>query len=361
MLKKIGITIAVLLVVGAVLAYMNQQVIMTAMMRSQIGPEYAFSVEKAPQAPDYSNTIHWAAWPGVSNPSNDRPEGLPEAIDSGVAVFFVHPTSYMQKENWNQPLGDEDANWVVDNRILRHQASVFNGCCEIYAPRYRQATFFSFMVQEEEGKQPLDLAYSDVAKAFDYFLTQLEDNQPFIVAGHSQGTFHSARLVREKIAGKELQQRLVAAYLIGFSVEHSQLGGLPTCQSATETGCAVGWNATDGDNPGLFPDVENLLCTNPLTWKEDQLHAGNNLNKGGIGYPSYGPPAAGEDVTKMEIEVGAADAQCVNNGTLIVTNLQSLAFPSRMFGGSMHVYDYSLYHMNIRENVAQRIAAYQSK
>ena len=166
-------------------------------------------------------------------------------------------------------------------------------------------------------------------------------------------------LVAEKVAGTDLMQRMVAAYLVGFSITHEQLGGIPACTSATQTGCAVGWNAMDGEGAGAFSGSGNLLCTNPLTWLRDDEYAGHELNIGAIGYPSYGAAEDGEDITLMEIEIGIADAQCFN-GQLAVQDLRSTSFPARMLGNSMHVYDYSLYHMNIRTNVAERIASYQS-
>jgi hypothetical protein len=81
------------------------------------------------------------------------------------------------------------------------------------------------------------------------------------------------------------------------------------------------------------------------------------LNTGAIGYPSYGAAADDEDFTRMEVETGIADAQCID-GQLAILDLRSESFPSRMVGNSMHVYDYSLFHMNIRANVAQRVAAF---
>ena len=94
--------------------------------------------------------------------------------------------------------GDAAANWIVDELVLRHQASVFNGCCEIYAPRYRQATIYSFL-DHTNGAQALALAYGDVVRAFNTFLNRIEPQQPFVVAGHSQGTRHAAELVREHV------------------------------------------------------------------------------------------------------------------------------------------------------------------
>lgn len=348
----IGIVVAVLLAAG----YLFRGQLIMALVGSQIAPEHAFDEALAPAAPDYSQAQYWAALPSIEDPSDQRPNGV-ERQSTGTAVFFVHPTSYFGKHNWNQPLDDADANWIVDERVLRHQASIFNSCCEVYAPRYRQATFYSFLDRDGSGKQALAFAYNDVLAAFEAFLTRLTPEQPFILAGHSQGTRHATQLLRERIAGSPLQQRMVAAYLVGFDIRHDELGGVPACASATQTGCAVGWNAVDGRNSGIYGGRQNLLCTNPLNWTADGSYAAHELNRGAIGYPTFGLANENEDVTKMVVEAGAADAQCVA-GQLLIPELRTQSFPSRMSGSSMHVYDYSLFHMNVRANARQRVSAY---
>ena len=356
MLKKILLVLGTLIVISLFTGYLFRGELTMALVASQIAPEGDFDSTSPPPAPDYSSPGAWAALPSIADPSDDHPLELPPASDThDVAVFFVHPTSYMSKASWNQPLEDADANWVVDNRVLRHQASVFNGCCEIYAPRYRQATFYSFMDTSGSGTSALDLAYSDVARAFDAFIDRIDG--PFILAGHSQGTSHAARLLREKIAGSALRERMVAAYLIGFSISLDEIGNVPVCTSSNQTGCVVGWNAVDGDDRGVFGDVDNLVCTNPLNWEDNGTYAAHDRNAGGIGYPTYGRPAEGEDPTVMILEPGAADAQC-SQGVLQVPGLRSTAFPSRMPGNSMHIYDYSLFYANLRQNALDRVVAY---
>lgn len=355
--KKFLIGLAVLLVVAIIAGYVFRQPLMLAMMASQIAPGHDFDSALAPPAPDYGDPQWWAALPTKTDPADQLPAGV-ERTPLGVAVFFVHPTSYFGQDNWNQPLLHESANWVVDERVLRHQASVFNGCCDIYAPRYRQATFFSFMDQSGNGEQALDLAYGDVEQAFQHFLSMLEPGQPFIIAGHSQGSRHAALLVSEHVSGTELQDRLVAAYLVGFGVTRDQIGEVPVCETATETGCVLGWNAMDGEGAGAFGGNEGLICINPLSWRADLEYAGHDLNTGAIGFASYGQAEEGERVDAMPVEVGIADAQCQADGQLAVMDLRSTAFPQRMFGNSMHVYDYSLYHFSVRENALTRSRAW---
>ncbi len=356
MLKKILLSLGALLVLTVLLSYVYRNELMMAVIGSQIAPDHPFDASRLPPAPDYADKLAWAALPEIDEASDDRPAGV-TGEPAAVAVFFAHPTSYIDKQGWNQPLDDDRANWVVDERILRHQASVFNSCCAVYAPRYRQATFFSFLDTSGSGEQALDAAYADLARAFDTFIDGLSEGRPFILAGHSQGTMHAARLLREKIADTPNLERMVAAYLVGFNITNDALGGVPRCTTPTQTRCAIGWNAVDGDSAGIYAGVDNLMCINPLTWGEDEQYAKHELNAGAIGYPGFGLADDGEDFRQMNVEVGAADAQCID-GQLTVPALRSTAFPSRMPGNSMHVYDYSLFHMNVRQNAVDRVEAY---
>ncbi len=356
-MKKALLSLVGLAAVLAGGVWLFREDLMLAAIASQIAPEHAFDPALSPAAPDYRDDSAWAALPGADDPSDDIPPGESAGANTAAAgVFFLHPTSYFGKGNWNQPPDNEGANWITDHRVLRHQASTFNSCCEVFAPRYRQATFFSYLDEEGNGVRALDLAYADVLAAFENFLVRNGD-RPFILAGHSQGSQHGARLLRERIAGSPEQARMVAAYLVGFALTAGDMGNLPVCEAAAATGCVIGWNAVDGDGPGMNREGADLVCVNPLSWRVDGERADNALNRGGIGFPSYTEVAEGEDYTEMAVEPAVADAQCTG-GNLVVSDLRSESFPARMVGNSMHVYDYSLYYLDIRDNAVARVEAF---
>ena len=81
------------------------------------------------------------------------PCGHPPATSAAerpeAAVFFIHPTSYLERTSWNAPLDDQEANARAE-LFLRGQASAFNEVGEIWAPRYRQATFGAFLTERGE-------------------------------------------------------------------------------------------------------------------------------------------------------------------------------------------------------------------
>ena len=160
---------------------------------------------KAPP-PDYADPKNWAALPSKPGLAGYVPRGVaPAATDSPVDVFFVHPTGYLSGGEWNSPLDpnsktEENTNWMMAN-----QASAFNGCCNVYAPRYREGSIFTyFSAPPDLFKKTMDLAYGDVDRAFTYFLAHHSKGKPFILASHSQGTFHAFRLIQERIDGTPL-------------------------------------------------------------------------------------------------------------------------------------------------------------
>ena len=109
---------------------------------------------------------------------------------------------------------------------MKYQASAWMEAGNLYVPFYRQAHIRVFNEKfKEDGKKALDLAYSDIRDAFKYFLTNFNNGKPFIIASHSQGTVHAKRLISEFIDGKELQDKLIAAYLVGIKVYENDLVG----------------------------------------------------------------------------------------------------------------------------------------
>ena len=97
-------------------------------------------------------------------------------------------------------------------------ASPFGQASEIWAPRYRQAAFGAFLTEDPQADKALDLAYRDVELAFDRFIASTDPRLPIVLAGHSQGSLHLLRLLRSRIAGTKLQNRIAAVYAVGWPI-----------------------------------------------------------------------------------------------------------------------------------------------
>src|SRR5690606_2347972 len=123
------------------------------------------------------------------------------------------------------------------------QAPAFNGCCAIYAPRYRQANGTAFFAPSPDGERALDLAYADVRRAFQAFQARRGAARPFVLAGHSQGAVLGERLLVEEIAGTPLRDQLVYAVLPGGAVTveglRERAPDVPPCAAPDQVGCVV--------------------------------------------------------------------------------------------------------------------------
>ncbi|MCX6291101.1 MAG: DUF3089 domain-containing protein [Bacteroidetes bacterium] len=242
--------------------------------------------------PDYSMNENWASLPAQKDNADNVPSccGFADEQDtSSIDVFFIHPTTYLSTTNestqWNASVHDQKINDRTDATTILYQASVFNGAGKIYAPRYRQAHLSAFFTSlEKDAHQALDLAYNDVKKSFEYYLTYYNHGRPVIIASHSQGTKHAIRLLKDFFEGKPLMKQLVAAYLIGMPVRDTMFTILKPCRSEGETGCYVSWRtyARNFFPPGYVKPAVEAVCTNPLTWTTDSSYASCELNKGGI-------------------------------------------------------------------------------
>jgi hypothetical protein len=368
-MKKVLIVVAVLVVAAGTALFIYRDRIGMMIAFGRMKPEVSFAESKPPATPDYGQPQSWAALPDREDLADVLPgsDVQDQQATAAVDVFFVHPTTLFGK-NWNQSLDDDRTNRLTDALVMRSQAAVFNSCCKVYAPRYRQATLYSFMDQGGDGASALKLAYEDVERAFDYFIEHYNQGRPFILASHSQGSVHVRTLLETRITGTPLRERLVAAYPIGFSIDGELMAkavpDVPVCESAEQLGCVVTWNAV-GPQAAMWSDPSKNICVNPLTWRADGAAAEASLNLGGVAYPGTfegtiadvnGLPP--DFATKPFLEAGVADAQCVG-GMLLVQEIRSGHYASRPMGrDNYHVYDYSLFHMNIRQNAEQKVAKY---
>lgn len=369
-MKKALVFMLFVAILAAAASYVYRDEISMIVAFNKLKPAAPFSSATTPASPDYSRPASWAALPDREDLADAQTApALDRQANAAVDVFFIHPTTYFGTDHWNQPLDDARVNQLTDLFVMRGQAATFNGCCRIYAPRYRQATIYSFIDQAGSGTAALQLAYSDVERAFDYFLQNYSRDRPFVLASHSQGSAHLRTLLEKRITGTYLRNRLVAAYAIGFSLDGEALAksapDVPVCQSAEQTGCMVSWNAV-GPEASQYADTSKNVCVNPLTWKADGVPAPAALNLGGVSYPAKfaGSLAELQELPREFIEAqpivepGVADAQCVN-GMLLVREIRSAHYSSRPMGrDNYHIYDYHLFATNLRQNAELRVAQY---
>lgn len=359
----------ILLAVVVLLAVLSRCSITQSLLESGREPEKPFAATTPPPAPDFAEKAAWFALPGRDGIERSVPPGF-KAIDEAAApadVFFIHPTMYLKNDVWNARY---DVAGAYNGPVLLAQLSAFNGCCLLYAPHYRQASLRGL----RDG-DAVALAYSDVARAFRYYIEHYNRGRPFIIASHSQGTGHAVRLLQEAVVGTPLQDRLVAAYTVGAYTPASFASlGLPTCTTANQTGCVLSWNAAQEGRTAASMLTKNVdfwwqgkrvkstapaICVNPLSWGE-KGRASAAVNRGSLPFPK--PPYPRQAAALAPLEKGLTGAAC-KDMLLEVDIPWSSDFRDSLswLYGSYHRNDYGLFYADIRANAIDRVASWQSR
>ena len=238
-----------------------------------VRPVNSFENCSIPNKPDYSNMDNWAAYPEKDGQQFHLPDknlNLNKA-DNDVDVFYIHPTGFFERV-WNSNMDKTRSAYERTEMMLGNQVSAFNDTCNIYAPEYRQATYYSFFAKDTDGTKALDLAYEDIESSFDYFLENFNNNKPFIIMGHSQGALHSHRLIANKIQGTELQNRFICAYAIGYIIPVKHYSNLfpliPESKSPTDTNCIISWSTVV---EGFKREREKTVFWQPSGWSYELM------------------------------------------------------------------------------------------
>lgn len=349
---------------------------------AMLAPDHDFGSKPLPNAPDYSLRAHWAAWPDDDSPAERLPEGV-ERIpqeDRPASAFFLHPTTYGGKDHWVQPMDDVDAIRGTDRGAISVQASAFNACCRVYAPRFRQSNIMGY--QQDEIEQIMTVGFEDVRKAFRFFIETIGPDEPFVLGSHSQGTFQLVRLIEEEVDGTPLMNRLVAAYAIGHQLPGALIvkgyQDIEVCETATQTGCFISWDAHEGDKtPSDWNDGEQQknwngtdysgfaprqkICVNPITWRTDSQPNDKADHLGALEMTKRFDP----QTSMGELVGGTVSAYCERgerSNWLFVNSDRDEKLKSQgiwsYFGRNLHGLDYSLFWANIRQNAVDRSLAW---
>ena len=354
-------------------------------------PNEPFKAASLAEPPNYTKPTSWAALPDAPARAAYTPPGAPPALaDPRPAdVFFVHPTTWFSKEVWNDTLTSASSREIVDHMVMAGSASAFNGCCRVYAPRYRQATLGAFYGEAGDAARAFAVAYEDVSRAFDVFLKAHSDGRPFIIAGHSQGSMHAMRLLERVDADPALRARLVAAYIPGFALPMSRYGArykhLKPCETPEQTACIASWDTyqegadVKGAEPLVFWEGDRVVkapsgaprqCTNPITWRADATPSPKKAHLGAAPVKNDGEPISfrkilfadgplGLKVTGLQRpRAGLLSARC-HGGALRVPDLDDLSYEAEETqSGNYHLLDYELFYMDIRHNAQARVKAW---
>ncbi len=312
-------------------------------------PEYVkglTGIEKMDEKIDYSNNDNWMF--------------LPEENTKEVDTIYLYPSAYGIANEVEDDVADIDDVYMRMMAIYyaSAQASVFEESSNVYVPYYRQLTVNSLVDMIDESPESMQyIASQDIYNMLDYYFENLNEGRPFILAGHSQGSVWLTVVLEDYMKEHpEYMERMVAAYVIGYSVTEEYLARNPHlkfAEGADDTGVIISYNTEGPGNKDAYNCVvrEGAVAINPINWRLDETYASKDENIGSLN-------------SDGELVVGSADAQLdTQRGVVICTSRQNTSeireALAEYFGEeSLHLYDYNLYYGNLQKNIADRVAAF---
>lgn len=300
-------------------------------------PEYVkgiTGIEKLNKKLDYSNDDNWMF--------------LPEENTKEVDTIYLYPSAYGIVNEVEDDVADIDDVYMRTMAIYyaSAQASVFEESSNVYVPYYRQLTVNSLVDMIDESPESMQyIASQDIYNMLDYYFENLNEGRPFILAGHSQGSVWLTVVLEDYMKEHpEYMERMVAAYVIGYSVTEEYLARNPHlkfAEGADDTGVIISYNTEGPGNKDAYNCVvrAGARAINPINWSLDETYATN----------------------------GTVDAQIdAERGVVICTTIQNTpemkASLAEYFGEeSFHLYDYDLYWEELQKNVADRIESFMKK
>jgi hypothetical protein len=200
--------------------------------------------------------------------------------------FYVYPTVSTEQSN-NADLAVQPA----ERAVAVSQASRFSQVCRVWAPMYRQATLYALSHGTITGATVANIAYASLLAGWRDYLRHDNDGRPIVFIGHSQGAAMLIRLLQTQVdPSAQLRKQMVSAIILGGNVQvptGRSVGGsfqhIPTCASATATGCVIAYSTFGSvppplalfGRPGRGVSVQSgqttrtgqqVACVNPVTF-----------------------------------------------------------------------------------------------
>jgi hypothetical protein len=188
-----------------------------------------------------------------------------------IDCFYIYPTvSDDKSDNSDLSIDPEEKS------IALYQAARYSQECRVFAPMYKQVTIptlFSGTTTQEMR----DVAYKSALSGWKDYLKNYNDGRPFVLIGHSQGSFVLRQLITEEIdKNRALRKQMVSAILLGGNVlvkTGQDSGGdfknVPACGSEAQLHCVIAWSTFNEPVPSnsLFGRTtvpgDSVLCSYP--------------------------------------------------------------------------------------------------
>lgn len=301
---------------------------------------------------NYADPLNWIHRPG------------PGERTKPVDVFFAYPTVYVhpdKKRHHLMPIGSPVFRAAARMSTWWHDR-IFARDCNIFAPFYRQVGMETLWMTHAEFDRISRTPYEDIRNAFMYYLEHCNNGRPFLLGGHSQGSEILLKLMARDFGDLKEARRLIAAYLIGYSVTKGDLERYPhlrMAQSAADTGVIISYN-TSAAGLKLMPVVlPGAVCTNPLSWQPGGEYAPKSMNLGSVLLETKHFTIQKKYFTGARVDEPQG-VLYIDHTALDEMLHMRIGFLNRIIlhRQSLHSLDIALFQRNLEQNVAERIRSF---
>ena len=218
--------------------------------------------EIIPEAADYTQASSWYI--------TER--------NADVDLFYVAST-----ETFDYDIDGADVHyaWASDSSAcpgIRSEMegvdAILSGDWNFYSPFYRQVTMETYADTALIASR-FPLAMGDVREAFRYYIENLNEGRPFVLAGFSQGAQALVELLKE--LPESLHERMVAAYVLGWKITESEMeeySSIIPASGADDTGVTICYNSVrEPEDANPLVSEGNYVAINPVNWCTDSTPA----------------------------------------------------------------------------------------
>ena len=280
--------------------------------------------ERIPEAPAYDSPASWYI--------TDR--------GADVDIFYISSTETFDtavgRKLYHHAQAADSAACPGIRAEMEGVDRILGGDLNFYSHFYRQMTMETYLDMELVDSR-FPVAMEDVRRAFRYYVDELSDGRPFVLAGFSQGGEVLVELLKE--LPDSLQDRLVAAYVLGWRITQEDLAAsdaIRPAQGSDDIGVTICYNSVDApEHASAFVSGGNTVAINPVNWCTDAT------------------PAVLFDSLTVTLDP--------ETKLLLVDGFEGTGYAWKPYfeDGCYHTFEISWYGESLRENIAERCAAYQ--
>lgn len=284
----------------------------------------------------------------ASGPSQWESESMwydtDDEVDTTLAdVFYILSTNVLTavdsssgEKSYQAQLTEADRQMM--SAELGYADDMFGDSLNFFGPYYHQFTMESADLPEEEFDEVFDDVSDEVFEAFSWYMENVNDGRPYVLAGFSQGAMLVLELLKRM--SDEQYSRMAAAYMLGYRLSDEDLEH-PHVRAATDDddwGVTVSFNSVmSPENAWPLLSEDAATCINPLNWTTDGTPATLDFNG---------------DIAEVSVDT------CSN--LLIVKGLDKEDYifePLAEFcePGNLHHWDLLFYKRSIQKNALLRV------